>query len=122
MQNIVDRTCQRVKIQKCLSYNGLDIDNNVINRYMGVALNVSQNGLQIETDHMILTEHILLMFYDHKSNYVATKGKVVYSDEDESGKFRTGIQLMGENGDNDKFVKRLIRSYHYLKKVPIFVS
>jgi hypothetical protein len=53
---------------------------------------------------------------------VATKGKVVYSDEDESGKFRTGIQLMGENGDNDKFVKRLIRSYHYLKKVPIFVS
>lgn len=71
---------------------------------------------------MIFTDHILLMFYDHKSNYVATKGKVVYSEADESGKFRTGIQLMGENGDNDKFVKRLIRSYHYLKKVPIFVS
>jgi hypothetical protein len=29
---------------------------------------------------------------------------------------------MGVNGDNQKFVKRLIQSYHYQKKVPIFVS
>jgi hypothetical protein len=62
------------------------------------------------------------MFYDYKSNYIATKGKVVYSKEDESGRFKTGIQLMGVNGDNEKFVKRLIQSYHYQKKVPIFVS
>jgi hypothetical protein len=89
---------------------------------MGVALNISQNGIQIETEHMIITEHILLMFYDYKSHYIATKGKVVYSKEDESGKFKTGIQLMGVNGDNHKFVKRLIQSYHYQKKVPIFVS
>ena len=122
MQNIVDRTCQRVKIEKCLSYNGLDINHNIVDRYMGVALNVSQNGIQIETDHMILTEHVLLMFYDYKSNYIVTKGKVVYSSEGESGRFKTGIQLMGVNGDNEKFVKRLIQSYHYRKKVPIFVS
>jgi hypothetical protein len=89
---------------------------------MGVALNISQNGIQIETDHMIFTEDILLMFYDFKSNYIATKGKVVYSKEDESGKFKTGIQLMGVNGDNQKFVKHLIQSYHYQKKVPIIIS
>jgi hypothetical protein len=89
---------------------------------MGVALNISQNGIQIETDHMILTDHILMMFYDYKSNFIATKGRVVYSKEDDSGKFKTGIQLMGVNGDNQKFVKRLIQSYHYRKKVPIYVS
>jgi hypothetical protein len=122
MQNIADRTCQRVRIEKCLSYNGLDVHNNIVERCMGVALNVSQDGIQIETEHMIITEHILLMFYDYKSKYIATKGKVVYSEEDESGKFKTGIQLMSENGDNEKFVKRLIQSYHYRKKVPIFVS
>jgi alkyl hydroperoxide reductase subunit AhpC len=89
---------------------------------MGVALNVSQNGIQIETDSIILTEHVLLMFYDYKSNYICTKGKVVYSEQNESGKFKTGIQLMGVNGDNHKFVKQLIQSYHYQKKVPILVS
>ena len=122
MQNIADRTCQRVKIQKGLSYNGLDINNNIVDRCMGVALNVSQNGIQIETDSMILTDHVLLMFYDHKSNYISTKGKVVYSEQNESGRFKTGIQLMGVNGDNHRFVKQLIQSYHYQKKVPIFVS
>ena len=122
MQVTSCRTCQRVTIEKCLSYNGLDVHSNVVDRYMGVALNVSQNGIQIETDQMIFTDHILLMFYDYKSNFIATKGRVVYSSEDESGKFKTGIQLMGVNGDNQKFVKRLIQSYHYQKKVPIFVS
>ena len=122
MQNIADRTFQRVKIQKGLSYNGLDINNNIVDRCMGVALNVSQNGIQIETDSMILTENVLLMFYDYKSNFISTKGKVIYSKDDESGKFKTGIQLMGVNGDNHKFVKQLIQSYHYRKKVPIVVS
>jgi hypothetical protein len=122
MQHTSCRTCQRVKIEKGLAYHGLDVQSNVVDRYMGVALNVSQEGIQIETDQMILTDHILLMFYDYQSNYIATKGKVVYSREDESGNFKTGIQLMGVNGDNQKFIKRLIQSYHYRKKVPIYVS
>jgi hypothetical protein len=122
MQDTSCRTCQRVKIEKGLSYHGLDVQSNVVDRYRGVALNISQEGIQLETDHMILTDHILLMFYDYKSNFIATKGRVVYSNEDDFGKFKTGIQLMGVNGDNQRFVKRLIQSYHYRKKVPIYVS
>ena len=122
MQDTSCRTCQRVKIEKCLSYNGLDVHSNVIDRYMGVALNISQNGLQLETDSMINTEYILLMYFDYQSKYIAARGKVVYSNRVAAGKFRTGIQLLGVNGDNHKFVKRLIQSYHYQKKVPIFVS
>jgi hypothetical protein len=122
MQNIVDRTYQRVEIHKGLSYNGLDINNNIIDRCMGVALNVSQNGIQLETDRIIFAEHILLMFFDYKSNYLATQGKVVYSNKDESGKFKTGIQFQGTKEENLQFVKRLIQSYHYQKRVPIFIS
>ena len=62
MENTSCRTCQRVEIEKGLSYHGLDVESNVVDRYMGVALNVSQNGIQIETDQMIFTDHILLMF------------------------------------------------------------
>jgi len=116
------RTCQRVGIVKGLAYNGMDAESNVIDRYMGVAVNISQNGIQLETDRRINTEHILLMFFDFQSNYISVRGKVVYSNEDASGKFKTGIQLLGKNGDNVNFVKRLIKSYHYQKKVPIFVS
>ena len=116
------RTCQRVKINKGISYNGLDVNSNVAERYTGVALNVSQNGIQLETDRIIETRYILLMFFDFKSNYVAARGEVIYSRKNDSGQFWTGINLQGKNGDNLQFVKKLIQSYHYQKRVPIFVS
>ena len=122
MHNIVNRTYQRVKIQKGLSYNGLDFNLNVIERYMGVALNISQNGIQLETDRIIYTEHILLMFFDYQSNYISTKGQVVYSNKDESGKFKTGIKFDGTKQENLQFVKKLLKSYHYQKRVPLIIS
>ena len=122
MENIADRTCQRVIINKGLSYNGLDANLNVIERNMGVGINISQNGIQIETDHVIYTELILLMFFDYRSNYIATKGKVVYSNKDKSGKFKTGIHFQGTEEENLQFVRKLLKTYHYQKSVPIFVS
>ena len=116
------RTCQRVKINKGLAYNGVDVNSNVVERYMGVALNVSQNGIQIETDRMIDAKYIVLMFFDYRSDYVAARGEVVYSRQSDSGRFWTGISFQGKNGDNLQFVRKLIQSYHYQKKVPIFVS
>ena len=116
------RTCQRVGILKSLAYNGMDAESNVVDRYMGVALNISQNGIQLKTDRRINTEYILLMFFDFQSNYLSARGKVVYSQQDESGKFQTGIQFQGKNGDNVNFVKRLIQSYHYQKRVSIIIS
>jgi hypothetical protein len=89
---------------------------------MGIALNISQNGIQFETDRIIYTEHILLMFFDYQSNYVATQGKVVYSNKDKSGKIKSGIQLQGTKEENLCFVKKLLKTYHYQKRVPIFVS
>ena len=122
MQNIVDRSYQRVTINKGLSYNGLDVNQNVVDRYMGVGINISQSGIQLETDRIIYAEHILLMFFDYQSNYIATKGQVVYSNMDKSGKFRTGIKFDGNQEENLQFVKNLLKSYHYQKRIPIMVS
>lgn len=116
------RTCQRVKMSKSISYNGLDVNSKVVGRYIGVVLNVSQNGIQLETDRMIEARYIMLMFFDFRSDYVAARGALIYSMKNDSGKFRTGISLQGRNGDNLQFVKKLIQSYHYQKKVPIFLS
>jgi len=122
METIVRRTFARVDIHKSLSYNGFDTNRNVIERYLGVALNVSQSGIQLETDCMITTKYILLMFFDYNSNYVAAQGEVVYSNKDESGKYKTGINLYGTRDENLQFIKTLIKSYHYQKNVPIFIS
>ena len=122
MENSLRRVSQRVGINKCLSYNGMDAHSNVIDRYMGMALNISRNGIQLETDRKIKAKLILLMFFDYGGNYVASQGRVVYSKESASEKFKTGIYLEGTRQDNLQFIKKLIRSYHYRKAVSIFVS
>jgi PilZ domain len=122
MENLINRSHQRIKINKCVSYNGLDVNSNVIDRYMGIALNISQNGVQLETDRKIIAKYILLMFFDYQSRYISTKGTVVYSKKNASGKFRTGISLKGTHRENLQFIKKLIKSYHYRKRVNILVS
>ena len=122
MENSLRRISPRVGINKCLSYNSLDVQSNVVERYMGVALNISQNGIQLYTDKRIKTKDILLMFFDFNSKYVSAKGRVAYSIKCDCGKFKTGICLQGTCRENLQFVKNLIKSYHYRKKVPIFVS
>jgi hypothetical protein len=89
---------------------------------MGVALNICQNGIQLQTDCMINTEYILLMFFDYQSNYISARGKVVYFKQDAAGRFKTGINLQGSPQKNLLFIKQLIKSYHYQKKVPILIS
>ena len=122
MDNLSNRIFQRIKINKGISYNGMDVNSNVIDRYMGVAINLSQNGVQLETDRMIKARYILLMFFDYQSRYIATRGDVIYSKKNGSGKYRTGVRLKGTRRENLRFIKKLIKSYHYQKKVPIFVS
>ena len=122
MENSLRRVSPRIGINKCLSYNAIDAHSNVIDRYMGVALNISRNGIQLETDRKIKAELILLMFFDYGGNYVAAQGRVVYLKESASEKFKTGIYLEGTRQDNLQFIKKLIRSYHYRKTVSIFVS
>ena len=122
MDNLTNRTFQRIKINKGISYNGMDVNSNIVDRYMGVAINLSQNGVQLETDRMIKARYILLMFFDYQSRYIATRGDVIYSKKNGSGKYRTGVRLKGTRRENLRFIKKLIKSYHYQKKVPIFVS
>jgi hypothetical protein len=79
-------------------------------------------AVQLETDRMIDAKYTMLMFFDYRSNYVATRGEVVCSRTDDSGKFWKGISLQERNGDNLQFVKKIIQSYHYQRRVSIIIS
>jgi hypothetical protein len=100
----------------------MDAHSNVIERYMGVVLNISKHGIQLETDRSINVKDIVLMFFDYQSKYIAARGRVVYTFKDDSEKFKTGICLEGSHWENLRFIKKLIRSYHYRNCTPVFVS
>jgi len=81
-----------------------------------MVLDVSQNGLLIESIQEVESKNLSLVASTQKNSLINIEGKVAYCRKSESGKFRTGIMLQGTQEENVRFVKELIRAYHYQKK------
>ena len=82
---------------------------------IGVALNISQSGILIETADSVFSKYVTLISVDLKENMIEIKGKVSYCKRNKSGKYRTGISFKGTHAQNIHFAKGLIKSYHYKK-------
>ena len=82
---------------------------------MGVVLDVSQSGLLMESIQEVKSTNLSLMASTQKKSLVEIEGKVAHCRKAESGKFKTGIMLQGTQEENIRFVKELIRAYHYQK-------
>ena len=82
---------------------------------MGRALNISQNGIFLETSRLVFSEYISLMSVDLDNNLIEIKGQVIYSGMNESGMVGSGIRLKGEHRENIQFATRLIKVFHVRK-------
>ena len=106
----------RVNIDDPISYLCVDSNGQQFGQNMGIARNVSQSGIFIETFSLVETEYIVLAFADLDNNITEIKGKVVYSIENGTGTFKTGISFKGEHLENIKFIEKLIKYHHYKKE------
>jgi hypothetical protein len=82
---------------------------------MGRALNISQNGIFLETPRLVFSEYISLMSVDLDNNLIEIKGEVIYSGINRSGMVGNGILLQGEHHENIQFATRLIKVFHIRK-------
>jgi hypothetical protein len=83
---------------------------------MGIILDISQNGLLMESLQEVESTNLSLIATTQKNELIKISGKVAHCRKDKSGKFHTGIMLQGTHEENVHFVKELIRAYHYQKK------
>ena len=116
MENEERRKYPRVQIFDPISYLTLDSDGETVHQNVAVVRNVSQTGIQIEAFLEVKSEKLSLMFFDMHKNQIEVKGKVIYCRSNESGQFNIGIHLVGNETENLRFVKALVKSYHYQKE------
>ena len=116
MENQERRKYPRVQIFDPISYLTLDSDGHTVHQNVAVVRNVSQTGIQIEAFLEVKSQKLSLMFFDMHKNQVEVRGKVVYCRRNESGQFTIGINLIGNEAENLRFVKALVKSYHYQKE------
>ncbi len=116
MGNEERRKYTRVQIFDPISYLSLDSDGGMLQQNVAVVRNVSQTGIQIEAFLEIRSKKLSLMFFDLNKNQIEVKGKVVYCKRNESGQFSIGVHFIGSEAENLRFVKVLVKSYHYQKE------
>ena len=115
------RKFARVEVYSSISYVCVDEKGNLVDQQMGVALNISQTGLMLETGKQLDTNLIFLMFVDLENNLTEIEGEVVYSHPNASGMFQNGINFRGSHADNIDFTQKLIRAYHYRKSELVLI-
>jgi hypothetical protein len=116
MGNEERRKYSRVQIFDPISYLSLDSGGGMVHQNVAVVRNVSQTGIQIESFLEIRSKKLSLMFFDLHKNHIEVEGKVVYCKRNESGQFSIGIHLIGNDEENLRFVRALVKSYHYQKE------
>jgi len=106
------RAYPRVPSCNLVSYAAFNQNGNITDHRMGRALDISQNGIFLETPQRVTSDYISLMTSDLENNMIEIKGKVAYSRKNGDAMFRTGIRLEGTHDENIRFAKKLIRVYH----------
>jgi c-di-GMP-binding flagellar brake protein YcgR len=115
MEKLDRRKFPRVKIFTQISYDCMDKEGILIDQNMGIALDISHNGILLETAKMIESKHIFLLFVDLEDTLIKIIGRVIFSVKKKDGKFKTGINFNGSPEENVQFAKNLIQAYHYYK-------
>ena len=109
------RNYPRVKTCNLISYMAIKENGEITDIGMGRVLDISQNGIFLETPRLLFSEYISLMSVDLNNNLIEIKGKVIYSGTNRSGMIGNGIRLQGEHHENIQFATRLIKVFHIRK-------
>jgi len=104
----------RVNINNLVSYRCMDDSGNQTKQGRGKSVNISQGGILIETHDPFEWQNILLLSIDIEDESVSIKGKVIYCNAANFGKFRTGIQFLETNEKIVTFVEGLLKTYSKL--------
>jgi hypothetical protein len=100
----------RVEINNLISYICTDDGGNQTKKGIGKAININQGGILIEIHDSFEWLDILILAINIEDESVSIKGKVIYCNADDFGKFRTGIQFLETNYKILTFVIKLLKT------------
>jgi len=94
-----------------LSYIGIDENNVTVKQAMGRTLNVSENGILLETHFPIDSKQIVSLCLALEDDLIDMKGEVVYSRAGEEDKYETGIKFIDVNESSQLILKKYIQVF-----------
>ena len=105
-----------------VAYDDMDKNGVLVDHNMGIALDISQNGILLETAQKIQQENIYLVFVDLQENMTRIIGRVVFSVKNKDGNFKSGINFQGDSDENIAFATKLIEAYQEFESESILIN
>ncbi len=104
----------RIKTSKEVGYVLLDELEKKIDQGYGRTLNLSQNGVLLETDKPLAGAFILLITIDLEGQKIELKGRVANTRKSElEGRYLTGIEFVGPPEKQRGALVAFVKAYHY---------
>ena len=122
MKKLDRRKFPRIKVCNPIAYDCMDKNGVLVDQNMGIALDISQNGVLLETARMIREKNIYLLFVDLEDNMTRIIGRVVFSVKNKDGNYKSGINFQGESDENIAFATKLIQAYQQFESEPIVIN
>ena len=98
----------RVKTQNLISYFAVNKHHRLIAHGLGIALDISQGGILLETPCSIESSYLVLTAVDKLKNIIEVQGRLIYSKKTTRSTFLCGIEFIG----NDERVRSTRRDWH----------
>ena len=122
MKKLDRRKFPRIKVCNPVAYDSMDKNGVLVDQNMGIALDISQNGILLETAQMIQQKNIYLVFVDLEDRMTRIIGRVVFSVKNKDGNYKSGINFQGDSDENIAFATKLIEAYQQLESEPISIN
>ena len=122
MKKLDRRKFPRIKVCNPVAYDSMDKNGVLVDQNMGIALDISQNGILLETAQMIQQKNIYLVFVDLEENMTRIIGRVVFSVKNKDGNYKSGINFQGDADENIAFATKLIEAYQQFESEPILIK
>jgi c-di-GMP-binding flagellar brake protein YcgR len=108
------RKHSRVDSIYLLNYVHLDENGREILQGMGRTINVSESGIMLETHIALNRTDTVDVVVGLREDMVPIRGKVVFTQDTENGRFRSGIEFLSINAAALETLRRYIDAFNAL--------
>jgi len=113
---VVDlRKCPRVNTINLISHVSIDQTGKWISQGLSMALDISRNGILLETTYPIESGRLSMMTVDVDSNLIEIKGELIYCSKSDTEMYHSGIKFIDTDEQVTKFVTQIIKVYSHRK-------
>ena len=110
------RRCPRIQALNLISYSCIGENENIVSQGMGRTLNISEEGILLETYVSIDPKHSIALSIGLEDELINIKGKIIYSTAGTNEKFEAGIEFLETDESTMEILRKYIKAFSESKK------